>query len=877
MTAAAVFVVTAQPAVAAATSPPDPSFHITNDRYLSEQWSLFNFSQVIGTKVRGTRNADIQAPEAWAITRGDPKVIVAVLDSGVAYDHPDLAPNIWTNPAEIPGNGVDDDHNGYVDDVRGWDFVDNDNDPRDPGVSSATGSADTIAHGTAVASVVAARGDNSQGMTGVAPLATLLPVRALPSRGLDDATVARAIEYAAAAGARVINLSIATIIPGFQLPLVQAAIRRHPDRLFVASAGNAGNDADIVKPSPCAMDSGNVLCVAATDQNDELARFGDAVAPASNYGRTTVDLGAPGAAMLVAQPAQQVLWPPDGSGKVGWSAGGTPGGWRVDAHGLHGTPTGGDSWLRTASTVDLSGQSGCRLSFTVRSSLAGIATVFLETSTGLNGWVLRPGVNGFSLTGPTNGQPQTASVPLPAAAGEGFGFRLQGGQPNGGEVTLTDPRISCLSANYTGREYAYAEGTSFAAPEVAGAAALIWAAHPDLDLRRVHEALLDGAVPLPALAGKTVTGGRLDVYRSLLAAADQPMPAPPAESRSSGTAVPTSPVPDATPTSGGLVPDLLLPLNPIADPLSRSGLVELTPQSIEKVKDVSTKLALLVAALAAAAGVGIGTGLKYVYKNILPLAKQAAPWLVGLGVGALVVGILVASSPLGLALMAGGGLVLAATTTVVALSKLSGMYGDSIISLSAAGGEAVANAAGNQQLSAGFKSEKDQAVQSLVDHQGEYVGQAGSVIFEQFAGKWSGDVVKEGVPALPEGTSGADEITEAMGQLGEQAGEGAVGPVGEQLVEDGTKYDELRAEQAASTGTSAEPGAPAQPSGPAKPVAKPVEAPAAGNVPLHGRDGQLDLTPPAELTVTGQVVPQASPPPATGTATAVPGNKAPAD
>jgi hypothetical protein len=335
-------------------------------------------------------------------------------------------------------------------------------------------------------------------------------------------------------------------------------------------------------------------------------------------------------------------------------------------------------------------------------------------------------------------------------------------------------------------------------------------------------------------------------------------------------------VPDAAPTSGGLVPDLLLPLNPIADPLTRLGLVELTPRSIEKAKDVSAKIALLVAALAAAVGVGIGKWLKYVYKNILPLAKQVAPWLVGAGVIALGVGILLASSPVGLALIAGGALVLGATTAVVALSKLSGMYGDSIISLSAAGGEAAADAAGNQQLSAGFKSEKDQAVQSLVDHQGEYVGQATSVILEQFAGKLSAGVVKDGMPELPEGTSGAEQITEGMGQLGEQAGGGAVGPAGEQLVEDGTQYDEQRAEQAASTGTSAEQGTPAQPSGQTKPVAKPAKAPAAGNVPQHGRDGQLDLTPPAELTVTGQLVPQATPP-ATGPATAGPGNEAPAN
>jgi subtilisin family serine protease len=106
-----------------ATATPD-------DTFFTNLWGLHNSGQnVNGTA--GTADADIDGPEAWDTTTGSTSVVVAVIDSGVDYNHPDLAANIWTNPAEFPGNGLDDDGNGLVDDVQGWDFVDNDNNPMD--------------------------------------------------------------------------------------------------------------------------------------------------------------------------------------------------------------------------------------------------------------------------------------------------------------------------------------------------------------------------------------------------------------------------------------------------------------------------------------------------------------------------------------------------------------------------------------------------------------------------------------------------------------------------------------------------------------------------------------------------------------------------
>jgi uncharacterized repeat protein (TIGR01451 family) len=245
-----------------------------NDPLFPMAWDLNNVEQS-----GGARDADIDAVEAWDLVTGG-EVVVAVLDSGVDYRHPDLADNIWTNPGEIPGNGVDDEGNGFVDDLHGWNFVDGNNDPMD-----------LRYHGTHVAGIIAAVGNNGVGIAGINWKSKIMPVKFFKtnSEGSFEGA-ARAILYASKMGARVSNNSWGGSVSQVIDDALKVAHQR--GMLFVASAGNSGRNNDgPQKHYPCVSTVGNVLCVAATDQNDRKADF-------SNYGATTVDLGAPGVDIL---------------------------------------------------------------------------------------------------------------------------------------------------------------------------------------------------------------------------------------------------------------------------------------------------------------------------------------------------------------------------------------------------------------------------------------------------------------------------------------------------------------------------------------------------------------------------------------------------
>lgn len=284
-------------------TPKDPDFPTTlpvgtgADPDFTKQWGM----QDIGVK------------EAWTeTTKGSPEVIVAVIDTGVDYTHEDLASNMWRNPGETgvdangrdkASNGVDDDNNGFIDDVVGWDFAVNDNKPYDTTSGGLFGG--NPGHGTHCAGNVAASAENGKGIVGVAPNVKIMAMRFLTEKGqgsLDGAV--QAIKYAVDNGAQVLSNSWGSEGDGGEGGPLKEAIQYAQDNgvLFVAAAGNSNYDND--KPAkasaPASYDFDNIVSVAAIDQNNNKSSF-------SSFGLRTVDIGAPGSAIYSTIPGNKYM------------------------------------------------------------------------------------------------------------------------------------------------------------------------------------------------------------------------------------------------------------------------------------------------------------------------------------------------------------------------------------------------------------------------------------------------------------------------------------------------------------------------------------------------------------------------------------------
>ena len=249
---------------------------LPDDTYADLLWGLHNTGQEIRGTI-GTPDADIDAPEAWAGI-ASPRTIVAIIDSGTQLDHEDLATNIWVNSAEHNGSsGVDDNApaNGFIDDVHGWDFFGNDPDP-----------SDEDGHGTHTAGTVGAVSGNSLGIAGICGSCRLMILRFLGPEGGTTSDAIASLQYAVANGATVSNNSWGG---GAYSQALYDAIKVAGDagHIFVAAAGNSGTNNDTSATYPASYDLPNIIAVAATGNRDGIASF-------SNYGGTTVDLGAPG-------------------------------------------------------------------------------------------------------------------------------------------------------------------------------------------------------------------------------------------------------------------------------------------------------------------------------------------------------------------------------------------------------------------------------------------------------------------------------------------------------------------------------------------------------------------------------------------------------
>lgn len=433
----------------------------------------------------------ISAPQAWELQTGDADVIVAVIDTGVDYLHPDLSGNIWDNAAEIVGDRKDNDRNGYVDDKYGYDFANNDGFPLD---SSASG------HGTHVAGTIAAVGNNTTGVAGVAWTARImvLKVQSDGSSLLESAAIIEAVDYAAANGAKVVNCSFGgeatSDLERQAFEDLEAA-----GVLALCAAGNEGNDIDIAGNAlyPAAYDMPNILSVAASTQSDNLAYF-------SNWGQTNVDLMAPGVAIKSTVPSDDsteafVQSDTDHFPAIGMLFAGTT------------TEAG-----VTATLIDCGLGRITEIPDTVAGNIALIERgdlFFSEKvenvqSKGAVGAVIYNNVvdsldqNGGTLQAPHD-PPWIPAVSISLADGQLLLSRL--GEP----VTLVNRSLSATEA------YSYLQGTSMAAPMVAGAAALLYAADPGLSYTDAKSALMNYAEPVPSEAEKTVSGGRLNVWAAV--------------------------------------------------------------------------------------------------------------------------------------------------------------------------------------------------------------------------------------------------------------------------------------------------------------------------------------------------------------------------
>ncbi|HEX2129005.1 MAG TPA: S8 family peptidase [Solirubrobacterales bacterium] len=539
-----------------------------DDDFYPDLWGLHNTGQSVpdtgGTA--GTPDADIDAPEAWDVETGDSGVTVAVVDSGVSYEHPDLAGNIWANPGETGAgkatNGIDDDANGLVDDHLGWDFVgtspfdpdDADNEPRD-----------LNGHGTHVAGTIGAVGNDALGIPGVNWDVSLMPVRAMNANGtgaLSD--VAAAFDYAVEEGADIVNASVG--VAGSSSLLAQAVGQPDAaDVLFVVAAGNDGSDNDTTPVTPCNIAEPNLVCVAASDQDDVLADF-------SNFGETAVDLAAPGTTIASDYPRApgSVAFAEDFEADfTGWTTGvvgGTVDDWaRTDELPSFGADwsladspgadyaQGVDSFARP-DPINLTGRSECTVSYRALLDMdADPWAIPFEPGEGdLTDVEARVGSEWVSLALLDGAAEVSRTEDISMLDGLSnaqirFTIFADGDGTVDGGVHYDDVVVSCY-----GNGIAYLGGTSMASPHVAGVAALALAHQPTASVADLRGALLEGVDFKCSLEGRVATGGRLNARTTLDLIGGAPGTPPPAPC--SSPPQPTPPAPSTPPPARDLDP-----------------------------------------------------------------------------------------------------------------------------------------------------------------------------------------------------------------------------------------------------------------------------------------------------------------------------------
>ena len=475
------------PGVAAASA--NTIHHLTrlpNDPLFSQQWGLHNTGQTVFTS-QGKEDADIDAPAAWDITNGSPNVVVALLDTGIDINHEDLKANLWKNPSEIPGNNLDDDNNGYVDDYHGFDFA------ADDDGSNHANPLDIEGHGTHVAGTMAARGNNGIGVAGVCWQAAIMSLKITrPNGDIAFSDELEAFEYILAMKTRFqVNIVVAngSYGGGAENSIESDAIAELAKAGVVVcfAAGNGGDDdigddTDISPFYPASYPIENIIAVAASNEQDELTLF-------SNFGANSVHIAAPGTAIKSTVPM--------GSGKETSVVypGGTMLALPLEYSGVTPGIKGALYYCQLGYPQDFPSAVKGEIALIKRGGLYFSDKVKNARAAGAAGVII------FNHSpGNFSGTLGSKNTWLPAiAVSQAYGEELLG---------LGNIQVTLINrpANYD-----FMDGTSMATPHVSGAIALMASRFPGEMMDKRISRILLGADRIASLHDKCQSGGRLNI------------------------------------------------------------------------------------------------------------------------------------------------------------------------------------------------------------------------------------------------------------------------------------------------------------------------------------------------------------------------------